>query len=195
MHSANIVLLGASGSGKSTLLDRYLGKEFSTVHDKTTSSRTFIQFAEINDYDVLLTLLDTPCGSADKDSLLISVDCSHMAVVVFSVTDSNSFEVAKELVQLVKNRPVLLVGNKIDLEEDRVVSYDSAVELGVKYMELTARRDSDIDLLFETIGSELMASRLSAQSWFQWWSGGSCVRCRFCRHCGFCDCCPWSCGS
>jgi len=199
MHSANVVLLGSSGTGKSTLVHRYLGGEFSKHHEPTKGAKAFVEATEISDsdgkiYDVLLTLLDTPCGTmVDDDWINNHIETADIVVAVYSILDPHSFEVAVRMVELSKKLmiPVMLVGNKLDVSGARLVRKEQVLELKVPSIEITAKRDSDITLLFETIGNELIAARYASQTWWQWWNGGSCISCRFCRHCGTCDCCPW----
>ena len=70
-------------------------------------------------------------------------------LLVFSINDYESFEKIKriydKILKINKNKkpPMLLVGNKLDLENERVVSYSEAKELaeswGVEYCEISSK--------------------------------------------------------
>ena len=53
-----------------------------------------------------------------------------------------------------------MVGNKLDLKDKREVSEDSAKvfakEMGISYIEMSAKSDSDVDMLRETIANLVM---------------------------------------
>lgn len=75
---------------------------------------------------------------------------ANAALLVFDVTNHQSFEEVKFWVlELQKNvqEPMflLLVGNKIDLEEQRVVSMEEAImyaqSIGAKYLETSVMHD------------------------------------------------------
>lgn len=73
-------------------------------------------------------------------------------IVVFAIDDAESFENAKIRIQKIiknkeKNVPIIVVGNKCDLEDRRQVSYSQAAEytssIKAKYLETSALNDNN----------------------------------------------------
>ena len=89
---------------------------------------------------------------------------AHAAVIVFDITNYNSFERAQkwvnELVEKASGSVVIaLCGNKLDLEENRAVSLDVvnkyAESIGSFYTEVSAKQNLNIDKLFQDIAEKL----------------------------------------
>lgn len=88
-------------------------------------------------------------------------------LLVYSVTDENSL---KELISLreqvmrikdTENVPMVLVGNKCDLEEDRVVSVEDGIRVSqewgrVPFYETSARDRTNIDEVFSDVLRQIM---------------------------------------
>ena len=82
-------------------------------------------------------------------------------LLVFSINDYESFEKIKRtydnIVRIKQNQncPILLIGNKIDLENERVVSYSEAKELAeswrIEYCEVSTRNDFNYQKILENI--------------------------------------------
>lgn len=92
---------------------------------------------------------------------------AHAAIVVFDVTSPTSFERAQkwvnELLEKAKSGIVIaLCGNKVDLDENRQVSSETAKkyaeQIGSFYIEVSAKINLNIDRLFEDIALKLPIS-------------------------------------
>ena len=90
-------------------------------------------------------------------------------LLVFSINDYESFEKIKRtydnIVRIKQNQncPILLIGNKIDLENERVVSYSEAKELAeswrIEYCEVSTRNDFDCQKILENIIKKIIDSQ------------------------------------
>ena len=74
-------------------------------------------------------------------------------MITFDVTNEQSFENVRNWVQSIndnadKDIVKILVGNKIDLEDDRKITFEQgqelAAEIGVEYMETSAKADINV---------------------------------------------------
>ena len=171
MHSANIMVLGADGVGKTTIIHRYLGSSFDADYSPTNGIKVFIDEGTLAGYDVFLTLSDVPYNKTVK------VENADIVLIVFSLADQDSFISAKEFLETIEDVPVIMVGNKSDLPNK--VSASELDSLDVPLITITTKRDYDIHLLFDMIGTELIRHR----------HNGKCFMCQFCWHCGDCKCC------
>ena len=158
-----IVMLGSGAVGKSAITVQMVSGHFLSSYDPTIedSYRTTIN---INNQDIILNILDT-AGQEEfyalRDQYIRSGDGY---IIVFSITSVTSFlEVNAIKNQLnmvldVDNNtliPIILVGNKCDLEEYRQVQSSDAQRLAeewrVKYFETSAKNKTNINRIFEEL--------------------------------------------
>ena len=90
---------------------------------------------------------------------------AHGILLLYDVTDKDSFKnLSNWLIEIEKNasKNVLkvLIGNKSDLEDKRVISYNQGKEFadtyGLKFIETSAKKNLNVNEAFETLGRELM---------------------------------------
>ncbi|XP_052760448.1 GTP-binding protein Di-Ras2-like [Mya arenaria] len=122
-----VVFLGAGGVGKSSILKRFLFNTYSdtyleTVEDLYSREYTF-QGAE-----VIVDFLDTAGKLVFPAMRRLSITTAHAFVLVYSVTEPETFEEVKRLWEEIKevrsnyeDLPCVIVGNKVDLEDNRQV--------------------------------------------------------------------------
>lgn len=95
----------------------------------------------------------------------------HGFLIVYSVTDRNSFESIKNYqnkilrVKELPSFPIVFVANKVDLVKDRDVTEkegkEKADELGVKYIETSAKNKLNIEEAFYTLVREIRKQQSS----------------------------------
>ena len=92
---------------------------------------------------------------------------AHGILLIYDVTDKDSFRnLANWLIEIEKNanKNVLkvVIGNKTDLENRRVITYNQGKEFadtyGLKFLETSAKKNLNVNEAFETLGRELMAA-------------------------------------
>jgi len=89
---------------------------------------------------------------------------AHGIIVVYDVTDQESFNNVKQWLQEIdryacENVNKLLVGNKCDLTNKKVVDYTSAKEyadqLGIPFLETSAKNATNVEQAFMTMAAEI----------------------------------------
>lgn len=89
---------------------------------------------------------------------------AHVAIVVFDVTNLQSYERAQkwvtELLEKANSGIVIaLCGNKVDLDESRKINSEEvenyAKQIGSFYMDVSAKTNLNIDKLFEEVANKL----------------------------------------
>ena len=89
---------------------------------------------------------------------------AHGIIVVFDVTDQESFNNVKQWLQEIdryacENVDKLLVGNKCDLTDKKVVEYTSAKaytdQLGISFLETSAKNSTNVEQAFMTMAAEI----------------------------------------
>lgn len=147
MTSIKISVLGKGAVGKSSITYRFLKKEALDSHDPTIEDK-YKAYETILGENVEIEVVDT-AGEEDYQNLLdMWISYADGFILVFSITDKESFEVLSEKYERVIASkgitcPVVLIGNKSDLEDDRVVQSLEARKLGntwnSKYYESSAK--------------------------------------------------------
>ncbi len=101
-------------------------------------------------------------------------------VLVYDITDSKSFnEVRFWMKSIEENSPkdikVFLVGNKSDRTSERKVMYEdgesAAKSLGIKFFEVSAKANTNVDNLFTEMAQDVKRSRIGSGT--ETSSGGS----------------------
>ena len=158
-----VVMLGSGAVGKSAITVQMVSGHFLSSYDPTIedSYRTTIN---VNNQDIILNILDT-AGQEEfyalRDQYMRSGDGY---IIVFSITSVTSFlevNAIKEQLNIVLDAddntliPIILVGNKCDLEEYRQVQSSDAQRLAeewrVKYFETSAKNKTNINRIFEEL--------------------------------------------
>ncbi|XP_061617245.1 ras-related and estrogen-regulated growth inhibitor isoform X1 [Phyllopteryx taeniolatus] len=144
-----LAVLGRAGVGKSALVVRFLTRRFIWEYDPTLES-TYRHQANIDDEVVAMEILDT-AGQEDNQQREGHVRWGDGFVVVYDITDRGSFEDVAPLRSLLeevkkpKNVPLVLVGNKRDLDHVRQVSTEEgerlAAEMACAFYECSACAD------------------------------------------------------
>ncbi|XP_016401295.1 ras-like protein family member 12 isoform X2 [Sinocyclocheilus rhinocerous] len=134
----NIVILGAMGSGKSALTVKFLTKRFISEYDPNLD--TYSSEEVVDQQPVLVKVMDT----ADQDG---PVNCerylswANAFIIVYSIDNRNSFEACQQYLETVTlyskglqpEAPVILLGNKVDMERYRQVSKADGAALALRF--------------------------------------------------------------
>merc|ERR1711976_512897 len=115
---------------------------------------------DLEDRSIRLQLWDT-AGQERFGSIIPSyIRNCHVAIVVYDITDLNSFKRIHKWINLVREERgdeaiIMLVGNKIDLNADRKVNVDEgkkkANELNASLVETSAKKSQNVKQLFKKV--------------------------------------------
>ncbi|PIC16008.1 hypothetical protein B9Z55_022767 [Caenorhabditis nigoni] len=175
-----LVFLGEQSVGKTSLITRFMYDSFDNTYQATIGidflSKTMyledrtVSFIPAKDVylsclvQVRLQLWDT-AGQERFRSLIPSyIRDSTVAVVVYDITNSNSFHQTSKWIDDVRTERgsdviIMLVGNKTDLSDKRQVTTDEgerkAKELNVMFIETSAKAGYNVKQLFRRIAGAL----------------------------------------
>ncbi|XP_066931660.1 ras-related and estrogen-regulated growth inhibitor-like isoform X2 [Clytia hemisphaerica] len=147
----HIALAGAKNCGKSALAVRYLTKRFIGEYDSHKDD-IWHRSMTVADREVRVSLKDTTGTSWLKTPAPL-ISWTTAIVVVYSITDRNSFALARHILEIIdkikplSSRCTLLIGNKCDLMHLRQVPKSDAKKLaddfGVHFLECSAAENYD----------------------------------------------------
>jgi len=153
----NLVVIGTAGSGKSCITIRFVADRFVEEYEPTLED-SFRQQVDIDDKTSMLNIYDT-AGVDEfpivKDGYMRDADGF---LCVYAINVEESFEEVTKLhdwvMRVKENKPVpfVLCGNKCDLEERRIITYEKgqqlAKRLDIMFLETSAKTGKNIELAF-----------------------------------------------
>ena len=125
--SFKIIVIGDSGVGKSCLTTQAVRNNFEEFYQATVGFEFLTFNMRINNNVVKLQIWDT-CGQEVYKSLISNFyRNSSLALILYAINNKESFQHAETWLNDLKNQSnpnvrVFLVGNKSDLENERVIS-------------------------------------------------------------------------
>lgn len=122
--SIKIVVVGASGVGKSNLIYRFISNKFDENIITTIAIDFHSEEMLIKNNKVRVQIWDTAGQEKYKSLAKSYYKVANGVIIVFDVTDRNSFNSAKDWVQEIRmfsmsSVKIILIANKIDLQEQR----------------------------------------------------------------------------
>eukprot|EP01104_Vermistella_antarctica_P004619 TRINITY_DN15039_c0_g1_i1.p2 TRINITY_DN15039_c0_g1~~TRINITY_DN15039_c0_g1_i1.p2 ORF type:complete len:202 (+),score=26.58 TRINITY_DN15039_c0_g1_i1:535-1140(+) len=163
-----LVIVGLGGVGKSALTIAYVSNVWVPEYDPTVED-THRKMVEIDEEAHMLDILDT----AGQEEFSTMHDQWFMTgqgfLLVYSIISRKSFEQLPHLKQKIlrikdsERVPMMLVGNKSDLEESREVSKTEgetmAEQFGCVFMETSAKKHLMVNEAFEGLVREVKKHR------------------------------------
>ncbi|XP_022258154.1 ras-related protein O-Krev-like [Limulus polyphemus] len=125
-----VVVLGSPRVGKTAIVQQFLYETFPTDYKATVEEFHRSQF-DMDHFVLTLDILDTS-GSYEFPAMKrLAVSTGDAFVLVYSIDDAESFEEVRRERELVletrpRNIPIVVVGNKCDLEDHRMVGKELA---------------------------------------------------------------------
>ena len=161
--SFKIIVIGDSGVGKSCLTNKATKNIFNDNYNATVGFEFFTFNVRISDKIIKLQIWDT-CGQELYRSLITNFyRNSSLALIVFAVNNRESFDDIDMWLRELRTHSnpdvkIFLIGNKIDLEDERKITKGEAEEYAKnnnlnKYVETSAKtginaQDTFIDVAY-----------------------------------------------
>ena len=155
-----IIIVGDLSSGKTNIVTQYISHKFVQDSQPTIGVEMFNKDFQINEDKVSAQIWDT-AGQEKYNALTSSYyKGAKGALVVYDITQESTFLKVEQFVKDLreksdKNVYMILVGNKIDLEENRKVSKEEgkilADKLKMGFFEVSAKNGTGIEDLFKNL--------------------------------------------
>jgi len=159
-----LLLIGDSGVGKSCLLLRFADDTYTESYISTIGVDFKIRTIELDGKTIKLQIWDTAGQERFRTITSSYYRGAHGIIIVYDVTDKATFNNVKQWLQEIdryacENVNKLLVGNKCDLANKRIVDYNEAKEfadtLGVPFLETSAKNATNVEAAFIKMASEI----------------------------------------
>lgn len=161
-----VVVLGAGGVGKSSVTVQFVQGVYVESYDPTIED-SYRKQIEIDGRACDLEILDT-AGVAQFTAMReLYIKSGKGFLLVYSVTDENSLKellALREQVLRIKDSdsvPMVLIGNKCDLNDDRELSIDDGIKVSqdwgnVPFYETSAMYKTNVDEAFVDVVRQIM---------------------------------------
>mmetsp|Transcript_37282 Transcript_37282/g.117492 ORF Transcript_37282/g.117492 Transcript_37282/m.117492 type:complete len:206 (-) Transcript_37282:31-648(-) len=167
-HLFKLVLIGDSGAGKSCLLLRFADDTFTDSYITTIGVDFRFKTIPVDQKNIKLQIWDTAGQERFRTITSAYYRGADGIMLVYDIQDRDSFLQVDEWLSEV-NKYVsegtckILIGNKCDMTSERQVSTEEAQkkasELGLAFMEVSAKEAINVDAAFQALSSDLMAKR------------------------------------
>ena len=168
-----IISLGTVGDsmvGKSSIVNRYLEKSFDDEYFSTIGVSSCTKDIRINinkkELPITIKIWDT-AGQEQFRSISVQYirNCFGM-FIIYAINNKESFNNCISWFNEIEekkcrdNTPIVLIGNKIDLEEERKVSYEEgenfAKKYNLKFFECSAKEGTNVNEAFKCIIDDIV---------------------------------------
>ncbi|MHA2282521.1 MAG: Rab family GTPase [Promethearchaeota archaeon] len=174
-HSPDYVyklsLIGDGGVGKTSMAQRYVHGIFNADYKATIGtyiSKKECQFKELKT-SVKFMIWDLAGQNQFHRLWPDYLTDSRTGIITFDLTNRESFENVRKWYDIINevalpNIILILVGNKVDLNNERQISMEEGIglakELGIYYMETSAKTNENIEEMFEWIALQIINTNI-----------------------------------
>ncbi|KAJ6229936.1 ras-related protein rab-2a [Anaeramoeba flamelloides] len=154
------VLIGDSAVGKSCLLLQFTDQRFQATHDLTIGVEFGSRVIEVDGVSIKLKIWDTAGQETFRSITRSYYRGAASAILVYDVTRRDTFNQLENWIEDARqnaseNTQIIIVGNKIDLENKREVSEEEgrkfAEENGLWFLEASAKTGHDVNQIFQNM--------------------------------------------
>ncbi|ELP86012.1 hypothetical protein EIN_234690 [Entamoeba invadens IP1] len=151
-----IMLLGDGGVGKTSIAIRLVHNIFTKIYDPSNDN-PFLTSITVDNKTHSILLLDFACFDECKAYRYNNINKSDGFIVVYSIIDLQSFNEVKHHIETIyrimdkdvnEHIPIVLCGNKCDLECNRIVTTKDgkilAEEFNIFFYEVSAKNNINI---------------------------------------------------
>ncbi|XP_063230369.1 ras-related protein Rab-3 isoform X1 [Bacillus rossius redtenbacheri] len=155
-----LLIIGNSSVGKTSFLFRYADDSFTSAFVSTVGIDFKVKTVFRHDKRVKLQIWDT-AGQERYRTITTAYYRGAMGfILMYDITNEESFNSVQDWVTQIKtyswdNAQVILVGNKCDMEDERVISFERgkqlAEQLGIEFFETSAKENINVKAVFERL--------------------------------------------
>ncbi len=157
-----LLIIGDAGVGKTGIMNRYIYNNFNSQSKPTMGVEFGTKKTKINNTIIRAQIWDTAGQEKYRSITSAYYRGAKAAIVVYDVTNKDSFNNIEKWINEIKatgdkDMIIVICGNKIDLDEQRIVSMEEAKEKAANnkliLIETSAKTNENIDKVFDNISN------------------------------------------
>jgi len=162
-----LLIVGGSGVGKTNFLNMFLNNKFNQNYFSSTGIDLQKKIMNIKNKKVRIQIWDT-AGQEKYKSITKNLFLKVMgALVLYDITNEESFTKLKEWVELIKEEcgrhiKILIIGNKSDLESQRAIDKEDAMKYAneekVQYIECSSKTGENVEKAIIMLSEKILES-------------------------------------
>ena len=159
-----LIFVGHGKVGKTSLINQYIEGKFEENLLCAAGLDLKKKIIKINDKSVKLMIYDSAGHERFRTLSKNQINSSKGILIVYDVTEKESFEALNFWMKSFKENAnkdaiCLIIGNKIDLKEKRIIDYNEgknfAEKYGVKFIETSAKSAEGVNEAFYSVAKEI----------------------------------------
>lgn len=165
-----LLIVGESGVGKTCLLLRFSDDSFESNHVSTIGVDFKVKEIEVDDRRVKLQIWDSAGQERFRNITTSYYRNTSGILLAYDVTDQTTFEKVGGWISEVRKHtsvPVMLIGNKADMEDSRQVSAADGKRLAdeqqIVFMETSAKDNTNVHDAFVELAKMLLKEKDAGQ--------------------------------
>ena len=134
-----ILVLGGYGSGKTCFINRYCDDYFQqSTYSETGMDYKLKKLKLEKDKEIKLQIWNTCSQDRFQSIQKKYYKGAHGFIIMYDITSRSSFEEVRGFIKIIKNEtsneaPIIIVGGKLDLENQRQVSKEDGISLAKEF--------------------------------------------------------------
>ena len=155
-----IIFCGDAGVGKTSIIISLMGQKFSEEYEPSIGVDFFSKTFRYKERMLKLQIWDSAGQEKFRSLIPNYIRGSSLIFLIFDITNKTSYDNIPEWIKFItdidNNGNIILVGNKIDLKEKRVVNKEEAEKFSqekkYEYFEVSAKEGNNIDnMIYKSI--------------------------------------------
>jgi small GTP-binding protein len=159
------MLLGEPGVEKTALAQKYCFDIFNPSERLTIGVDFYVKTIELQGKTIKLQIWNI--GGEERFRFLLSTYClgANAAMIIYDITNSKTLDQIPAWTKIVREKasdiPIMLIGNKLNLEEFRELDREEGIEIAKKYnlysySEISTKTGQNIEKSFESLTEFLL---------------------------------------
>ena len=164
----NIMTLGISSVGKTSFILRFTENSFQNMFYSTVGIDCKAKIIEIENIKYKLIFYDTAGQEKFKSVAPNLIKKAHGIIIMYDITNKSSFNSIPDIIKNIKEEkgndfPMILIGNKIDLEPDREIKKEEGKDLasknGIEFFEISNKEGINVQEAAFAIVNKILEKR------------------------------------